>query len=169
MNEPNLNVIVQDGRYFLAQSDRKYDVIIIDAYHQPYIPFHVATEEFFALALEHLGPGGVVAINVGRTASDFRLVDVLAATMNEIFETVFIIDVPGDTNSVVIGTEQPTTLEDFYARLEGISDSWLLQVAGLARGQVRRFEGQGLTLTDDRAPVEHLTHLIILRYMLEGE
>jgi len=169
MNEPNLSVIVQDGRYFLAQSDRKYDIIITDAYHQPYIPFHMTTEEFFALAFEHLNPGGVVVINVGRTASDFRLVDVLAATMNEVFETVFILDVPGDTNSLVIGTEQMTTLEDFYARLKSVSDTWLHQVAELTRGQVRHFRGEGLVLTDDRAPVEHLTHLIILRYMLEGE
>jgi spermidine synthase len=169
MNEPNLNVIVQDGRYFLAHSDRKYDVIIGDAYRQPYIPFHVTTKEFFTLALEHLSPGGVVAINVGRTASDFRLVDVLAATMDEVFATVFILDVPGPSNSVVIGTEQATSLEDFYAKIEGISDTSLYQTAELSRGRVRLFEGQELAFTDDRAPVEQLTHLIILRYILEGE
>ncbi len=169
MNEPNLTVVVQDGRYFLAQSEGKYDVIIADAYHQPYIPFHITTREFFTLALEHLNPGGVVAINVGRTASDFRLVDVMAATMDEVFETVFILDVPGDSNSLVIGTEHATGLEDFYARLDTVSDPWLRQVAESSRGRVRRFPGTGLVLTDDRAPVEHLTHLIILRYILEGE
>jgi spermidine synthase len=169
MKEPNLNVIVQDGRYFLAQKDRKYDIIIGDAYRQPYIPFHVTTKEFFTLALEHLNPGGVVAINVGRTASDFRLVDVLAATMDDVFESVFILDVPGDTNSLVVGTEQATTVEGFYAKIDGISNNWLYQIAELSRGRVRHFEGPGFVLTDDRAPVEHLTHLIILRYMLEGE
>jgi len=169
MNEPNLNVIVQDGRYFLAQSDRRYDIIIADAYHQPYIPFHTTTKEFFTLALEHLNPGGVVVINVGRTASDFRLVDVLAATMNEAFETVLILDVPGDSNSLVIGTEQATTVEDVYTRLESVSDTRLYEVAELTRGRVRLFQGQGLVLTDDRAPVEYLTHLIVLRYILEGE
>lgn len=169
MDEPNLNVIVQDGRYFLAQSDRKYDIIIGDAYHQPYIPFHVTTKEFFVLVLEHLNPGGVVAINVGRTASDFRLVDALATTMDEVFETVFILDVPGPSNSLVIGTERATSLEDFYAKIGSISDTWLRQVADGAEGRVRRFQGQGLAFTDDRAPVEHLTHLIILRYILEGE
>jgi len=38
MNEPNLNVIVQDGRVGLADSNQKYDVISIDAYRPPYIP-----------------------------------------------------------------------------------------------------------------------------------
>jgi spermidine synthase len=169
MNESNLNIIVQDGRYFLAHSDRKYDVIIGDAYRQPYIPFHVTTKEFFALALDHLNPGGVVLINVGRTASDLRLVDVLAATMDEVFETVFILDVPGPSNSLVIGTEQATRLEDVYAKLDGISNTWLYQIAELSRERVRLFEGQEVTFTDDRAPVEQLTHLIILRYILEGE
>src|SRR5205807_1942102 len=36
MNEPNLNVIVADGRYWLATNDRRYDVIGVDAFRQPY-------------------------------------------------------------------------------------------------------------------------------------
>ena len=169
MSEPNLNVIVQDGRYFLSQSDGSYDVIIVDAYRQPYIPFHLTTKEFFALALEHLKPGGVVVINVGRTASDFRLVDVLAATMDQVFESVWILDVPGDSNSLVVGTTHAMSLKEVHDNLEAISDVSLSEVAESSAGRVRLFQDQGLVLTDDRAPVEHLTHLIILRYLLEGE
>ncbi len=169
MNEPNLNVAVQDGRRFLSQSDRKYDIIIADAYRQPYIPFHLATREFFDLAREHLNPGGVVVTNVGRTARDFSLVDVMATTMDQVFETIFILDVPGDSNSLVIGTEEATNLESVYAKLETVSNTWLAEVAERSRGRIRDFYNQGLILTDDRAPVEHVTHLIILRYVLEGE
>jgi spermidine synthase len=169
MDEANLNVIVQDGRYYLTHTGNTYDVIVADAYRQPYIPFHLTTREFFAVALDRLNPGGVVVLNAGRTASDFRLVDVLAATMNEVFESVLILDVPGDSNSLVIGTEQPTSLDEVYARLDTVSDEWLSQVASLARGRIRLFDGGGLVLTDDRAPVEYLTHLIILHYVLEGE
>ncbi|NIN64947.1 MAG: spermine synthase [Anaerolineae bacterium] len=169
MNEPNLNVAVQDGRYFLAQSDSKYDIIITDAFRQPYIPFHLATKEFFGLAREHLNPGGVLVANVGRTASDFRLVEVMATTMDQVFETVFILDVPGDSNSLVIGTQEATSLESIHASLETVSNSWLYEVAERSKGRIRAFHGEGLVLTDDRAPVEHLTHLMILRYLLEGE
>ena len=169
MEEPNLRVLVQDGRHFLSRTDRTYDVIIGDAYRQPYIPFHLTTQEFFALTLEHLNQGGVVMVNAGRTASDFRLVDVLASTMSQVFETVLILDVPGVSNSLVIGTEQPTTLGQVQQRLGTISNPWLAQVAGQAAGRIRVFTGEGLVLTDDRAPVEQLTHSIILRYMLEGE
>jgi spermidine synthase len=169
MEKPNLTVLVQDGRFFLRQTDLTYDVIIVDAYRQPYIPFHLTTREFFALTLEHLNEGGVVMVNAGRTASDFRLVDILAATMDEVFETVIILDVPGDSNSLVIGTQQPITLERVQQRLGMISNLWLSEVAGQATGRVRTFTGEGLVLTDDRAPVEQLTHSIILRYMLHGE
>ena len=62
-----------------------------------------------------------------------------------------------------------TTLEQVYAKLETVSNDLLAEVAAQATGRIRYFEGQGLVLTDDRAPVEHLTHLIILRYMLQGE
>ena len=47
MNEPNLNVIIDDGRYALTKSEKTYDVIGIDAYRQPYIPFHLTTKQFF--------------------------------------------------------------------------------------------------------------------------
>jgi predicted membrane-bound spermidine synthase len=169
MDEPNLSVVVQDGRYFLAHTDHTYDVIIADAYHQPYIPFHITTREFFSAALDRLNPGGVLVLNAGRTASDFRLVDVLAATMSQVFETVFILDVPGDSNSLVVGTQQPTTLDHVYARLDTVSNRSLSEIVAQASGRIRLFEGGGLVLTDDRAPVEYLTHLIILHYMLEGE
>jgi hypothetical protein len=144
-------------------------VIVADAYRQPYIPFHLTTREFFTVALGRLNPGGVMVVNAGRTASDFRLVNVLAATMNQVFQSVFILDVPGVSNSLVVGTEQATTLDHIYSRLGTISNTWLYEVAELSSGRIRAFEGNDLVLTDDRAPVEHLTHLIILRYVLQGE
>jgi spermidine synthase len=169
MNEQNLTVTVQDARYFLAGTDESYDVIVADAYRQPYIPFHLTTREFFSLAREHLNTGGVVLVNAGRTASDFRLVDTLACTMSQVFPTVLILDVPGVSNSLVIGTDQETTVDRVQARLDTISNEWLAYVAAQAAGRISAFDGNGLVLTDDRAPVEHLTHLIVLRYLLEGE
>ena len=67
MNEPNLNVIIDDGRYVLRTSDQRYDLIGVDAYKQPYIPFQLTTREFFSEVADHLTPEGVAVINVGRT------------------------------------------------------------------------------------------------------
>ncbi|MAG36630.1 MAG: spermine synthase, partial [Dehalococcoidia bacterium] len=81
MTMPNARTIAQDGRYYLRTADKTYDVIGIDAYRQPYIPFHMTTREFFTEIRSLLNPGGVTAINVGRTERDFRLVNALASTM----------------------------------------------------------------------------------------
>ncbi|HEY6410130.1 MAG TPA: fused MFS/spermidine synthase, partial [Ktedonobacteraceae bacterium] len=88
MNEPNLHVIVQDGRYFLQTTKAQYDVIGIDAYQQPYVPFQLTTREFFQEVRTHLSPTGVAVINAGRTCCDFRLVEALAQTMRSVFTNV---------------------------------------------------------------------------------
>src|SRR5256884_4364827 len=72
MNEPNLHVVLQDGRYFLQTNSQKYDVVAIDAYQQPYIPFQLTTQEFFQEVRNHLTPTGVTVINAGRTGTDLR-------------------------------------------------------------------------------------------------
>src|SRR5207245_2205731 len=104
MTEPNLNVIVADGRYWLQTTNRRYDVIAVDAYRQPYIPFYLTTREFFASARDHLTPNGVLAINAGRTASDYRLVDALSGTLTAVYPSVFVVDVEAYTNSVIFAT-----------------------------------------------------------------
>ena len=75
MNEPNLNVIVEDGRVGLEKSPHRYQVISVDAYRPPYIPPHMTTHEFFQIAHDHLTSDGVLVINVGRGPEDRRLVE----------------------------------------------------------------------------------------------
>src|SRR5713101_1706858 len=120
MNEPNLHMIVQDGRYFLQTTLQKYDVIAIDAYQQPYIPFQLTTKEFFQTVRDHLTPTGVTVINAGRTGSDFRLVKALAQTMHSVFPNVYIIDTERFTNSLIIGTNAPTFFSNVTATTENL-------------------------------------------------
>lgn len=47
---------------------RYWDAILIDAYRQPYSPFHLVTKEFFALVRDRLTPRGRVVVNVGGEA-----------------------------------------------------------------------------------------------------
>ncbi|MBI5956169.1 MAG: fused MFS/spermidine synthase [Chloroflexi bacterium] len=166
MNEPNLNAIPQDGRYFLQRTNKKYDVIGIDAYRQPYIPFHLTTREFFMEVRDHLTPRGVAMINAGRTPTDDRLVQALASTMRAVFPSVFVIDVPTGWNSMVVGTNQATNLENFQVNLVNLPDSNLRSVAESALAQgIRPVTASGLVFTDDRAPVEQVIDQIILGYV----
>ncbi len=165
MNEPNLNVIIDDGRYALTKSEKTYDVIGIDAYRQPYIPFHLTTQEFFQEVSDHLADDGVAIVNAGRTRTDFRLVEVIAATMGAVFDNVYIIDVDRFTNSIVVGTNQPTDIENFAANLANAPEGGLIHdVMELAieTGNIREYDGDAQVFTDDLAPVELVVDQIIL-------
>ena len=166
MNEPNLNVIVADGRYYLSRTNKTYDVIGIDAYRQPYIPFQLTTKEFFQEVNNQLNSNGVAIVNAGRTSTDFRLVDVIASTMKAVFPNVYIIDVGSFTNSIVVGTKQPTDIGNFAANIQNIAPDSLIRQVGdqaLATGNIREWTGPGRVFTDDRAPVELVVDQIILR------
>ncbi len=168
MDEPNLNVIVQDGRYFLATTDQRYDVIALDAYRQPYIPFYLTTREFFAEARRHLSPDGVVAVNAGRTATDFRLVDALSGTLRTLFAHVYVIDAASFSNSLIFATDAPTSLEGFTQRARAVRDAPAplgpVAETALRQGSPREAPA-GPVFTDDLAPVERLIDQIILGYI----
>ena len=55
---PNLHVITADGREYLETTAKRYDMIVVDAYRTEFIPFYLATQEFFSLMRAHLNPGG---------------------------------------------------------------------------------------------------------------
>jgi len=164
MTEPNLHVIIQDGRYYLQTTSQKYDVIGVDTYQQPYVPFQFTTQEFFQTVRDHLSPTGVVALNAGRTSNDYRLVEALAQTMHSVFPNVYIIDTERFTNSLVIGTNAPTSLANFQINANHLSNPLLQSVAQatIVYGKLREEHLRTVYFTDDRAPVEQLIDQIIL-------
>ena len=171
MNLPNLHVATTDGRFYLENVDHRYDLIVIDAYRLPYIPFQLATTEFFALVRSRLTPRGVVAVNVGRTESDYRMVESIATTMREHFYTVHAINLSDTFNTVIVATPGETQASNL-----AVNQAQDLPLPALARDAISRalaslhtLTGEGTVFTDDRAPVERLTNAIILRYLLVGE
>jgi spermidine synthase len=153
----NVEAIVADGRYALRTSDAVFDLIGVDAYRQPYIPFQLTSREFFQDVSDHLRPGGVAVVNAGRTRTDFRLVEALASTMRDVFPHVVAIDVDRYTNTILIGSHAPLSTDALIANVERLSDrSPVREVAGwsLTSGNIRAIEPGGLVFTDDRAPVE---------------
>jgi len=167
MNLPNLEIIVEDGRYFLAHSQRQYDVILVDAYNPPYIPFQLTTSEFFREVKDHLTLDGVLAINVARTETDHGLVNAVASTLHTVYPSVYVVDTLANLNSIVLASRQPTTLHAVEGRLDGQSGPILTDVVERATGRIRKFtEPTGEPLTDDRAPIEQMVHAMVWRYFL---
>ncbi len=87
-DNPRLTVHDADARPFLRRTDKRYDLIVIDAYHQPYVPFYLATREFFRLARERLAPGGILALNVASVPDDQSLLDGISGTLTHEFDSV---------------------------------------------------------------------------------
>ena len=69
---PNFDVHIRDGRRHLMRSREKYDVLMIDAYRGPFVPFHLMTKEFYEFAKARMQPGGVLVQNVEPTTMLFE-------------------------------------------------------------------------------------------------
>ncbi len=167
LDEPNVHPVVADARYWLDTQAAKYDVIVMDAYRQPYIPFHLTTREFFSEVRAHLAPGGVAVVNAGRTASDYRLVDALASTMAAVYPSVFLVDVPAFNNTLVYGSTEPVSIDDVEHNLRLINEPLAQDVARsvINEGRLRVSPYHSQVFTDDLAPVERLIDEIIFSYV----
>ena len=154
---------ITDGRAWIALNTNRYDVIMVDAYKQPYIPFELSTVEFFTALRDHLNPTGVISINVANPSRDDRLVNALAATMDAVMEQVYIIRIPKPSaGAILIGTRHAITLDEVYKNFnaaEAHAVSVLIHYLG--KQHIERYEGKGLVMTDDQAPVERLMDLMI--------
>jgi spermidine synthase len=173
MTEPNLNVIIADGRWGLAHSREKYDVVAIDAYRLPYIPWQLTTREFFEEVGRHLTDEGVVVINVGRTPDDRRLVDGMVGTLASVFPSVHVVDVPATFNTIVYATRQPTDPGNVVDNLDRLArrggDPLLVDVLVRTLANLQPTPDSNVVFTDDRAPIELLTNAVALRFLLSGD
>lgn len=165
-DNPRLTVHDVDARPFLRSTDERYDLIVVDAYRQPYVPFYLATREFFRLVREHLAPGGIVALNVAAVPDDRRLVDAVGGTLAA--ELPQVVEWPAlRFNTIVLGLTEPLSRGAFAARLaDGPAD--LASIRELLARDARPLERAEHPWTDDHAPVEWLTDRMIVSYAAEG-
>jgi spermidine synthase len=165
-DNPRLEVHDADARPFLRRTDERYDLIVVDAYHQPYVPFYLATREFFELVRERLAPGGMVALNVATVPDDRRLVRAIGRTLAA--ELPQVLEWPAlRFNTLVLGLSQPLAQDELQRRLaEGPDD--LAPLRELLARDTRPLDAEGEVWTDDHAPVEWLTDRMIISYAAEG-
>ncbi len=170
LDDEVVNVLVGDGRYELNRLQGGYDVITIDAYKVPYIPWHMTTREFFEEVRGQLADDGVVAMNVGRAPADRRLVEAITATLTQVFPTVHAIDVPGALNTILVATVQPTAgenLVDNLALLDPAADPLLRAALETAAANLVPATAGEVIFTDQRAPVETIIDSLVLRFLLQ--
>ncbi len=159
---PKLQLYTADARPWLQATSARYDMIFLDAYRQPYIPFYLVTHEFFEVVKDHLDPGGVFVVNVGHLPGSDALERVVSATLRSVFP-VIVRDRVSATNSLVEASESPLSgarMIASHARVPADLQGLLASVAGRLAPALKG----GQVYTDDLAPVEWLTDLSIIRY-----
>jgi spermidine synthase len=146
--------VISDGRAFLLKDSEKWDIILIDAYRGPFVPFHLLTKEFYTLVKSRLNPGGVVVQNIEPSTMLFNSA---TATLQSVFPAVDFYD--GVENVVAVGYDgAPLRQAELLARAGKVQQLYKLRYDLRAMAAERRVlrKPTGKILSDDFAPVETL-------------
>jgi spermidine synthase len=170
-DDPRLHISVGDGRRFLAGDERRWDVIVIDAFFADAIPFHLVTREFLELARSRLAPGGVIVTNaIGAVdGPGSRLFRSVYRTYRTVFPTVLVHPtiLPGDRgdesyrNLILVATDKPAPNRTFLLQRwqeirRRVPSAPSLDKPILDRHDAPIPTDDVPTLTDDYAPTDAL-------------
>ena len=161
-----------DGRSFLNFTDQKYDCILVDAYQDITIPFHMSSVEFFRLVRSHLKDNGVMVVNMNmRSDTDGQagINQYLGDTIAQVFPYIYMTDVDGWTNRELFATASSSVNETVKDIISGglrgdAANADILDVSNEELAVFMKRIATGLTpyvnsgniLTDDKAGVELL-------------
>ena len=161
--EANVVTFNEDARLFMARSpNKKYDLILGDAFNHYSVPYHLTTKEFNDRVKAWLADDGLYAINIiDGPYGDFARASIY--TMRQTFKHVYVIQGNADwrkaTRSffVLIGTDamiDTTTLAQFDA---GDGDAlWARLLASDEEITKMLTEATPVLLTDQYAPVDQM-------------
>jgi predicted membrane-bound spermidine synthase len=157
LNPGEAHVYEMDARQYFITHDKKYDLIIMDAFGSSSIPFHLVTKEAFALINSRLAPEGVLAMNIEAVGWRDILVNSLCATLNQEFQYVTVLPIaePPDQigNLVLLASHRPHELKkELPPTLDRFSQEYDMNHAWDNRFQVKDAGIQ--VLTDDHNPVD---------------
>lgn len=158
----DINVTTYDGRAFLNASDRKYDVIMVDAYQDITIPFQMSSVEFFRLVKSHLNENGVMVVNMNmRGNDDGDINQYLADTISSVFGNVYTVEVDNSTNRELFASDNNDMMSVLNDNMSGIKDADLRFMMNKVRDNSIAYNAGKLIMTDDNAPVELLGMKVI--------
>lgn len=158
----DINVTTYDGRAFLNASDRKYDVIMVDAYQDITIPFQMSSVEFFRLVKSHLNENGVMVVNMNmRGNDDGDINQYLADTISSVFGNVYTVEVDNSTNRELFASDNNDMMGMLNDNISGIKDADLRFMMNKVRDNSIAYNAGKLIMTDDNAPVELLGMKVI--------
>jgi spermidine synthase len=156
---------ISDGRVFLQRTPHKYDIIFSDAFNSfVSVPWHMSTQEFNALAFDHLNDNGIYAVNFisAQTGDNSLFFQSMLKTFKETFPNfhVFALGNSPDEpqNIILMGIKSADNISDdklrTLLRTENI-DPFLSQSLITNPGKILASDNVPL-LSDNFAPTERL-------------
>jgi spermidine synthase len=151
---PRVRYLEGDGRVFLNRHTDKYDLILVDAFHGGYVPFHLLTTEFYTLLKSRIAPGGAAAFNVH---DGTKLYASTLLTLRAVFGAVHLYPTGLGEVIVMVTADAPPDTATLTQRAASLQAKLAFRFP-LPDLLKRRTEKSGATqagelLTDDFAPV----------------
>jgi len=159
--------IHEDGRIFLNHNEKKYDVIMGDAYRSLFsIPFHLVSKEAMEKMQASLTKDGILMINILSpvTGPNRDLLQSMVKTCRSVFPSVRafkpMVTAPNDRvqNLMLVCSNQKNGFEASAPSAE--IKNMLAQEIDLQKIGVE----EGIVLSDDFAPVEHYAEKMLSNY-----
>ena len=103
LQDERLEITTDDGRIFLRKTDKKYDIIVLDAYDKTYVPFHLMTREFHQLVSDHLTDDGVLISNIITSIDGDSATLFLSElkTMDSVYSNIYIYPVVSEQEKII--------------------------------------------------------------------
>src|SRR4029079_1033740 len=116
---PRVRYLEGDGRVFLSRNPATYDLILVDAFHGGYVPFHLLTKEFYTLVKQRLAPGGAAAFNVH---DNTKLFASTLLTLRSVFASVHLYPSGQGEVAAVVTAEPAPDAQALDARAKALQD-----------------------------------------------
>jgi spermidine synthase len=111
--DPRLQIFNDDARKHLSLFEKKYDLIILDAYASTYVPYHLMTHEFFQTLEQRLETDGVIVSNLlgSIEGTHSQIVKAVYKTMKETFPVAYVFLTESNPtnfqNVMIVSSNQP--------------------------------------------------------------
>ena len=171
----DIDVYTYDGRAFLNVCDKKYDIIMVDAYQDITIPFQMSSIEFFESVKEHLTDDGVLYVNLNmRSDKEDNINYYLCDTIGNAFKYIYQVDVKYSSNRVLFASQKDIKVgldEKMFADKDRVPYLYdILNKTSYCNiyNSMELYQKGDRLLTDDKAPVE-LLGISVIDSLIKGE
>ncbi|MDJ0973821.1 MAG: fused MFS/spermidine synthase [Planctomycetota bacterium] len=142
--------------------DDRFELILVDAYARTnYIPFQLATREFFDKLEAHLAPGGWIGVNVLGDGTKSPVAKSVAMTMTDAVGATYIVPNPSYPGNVLLWTSADVKHAPRVGS-PGLAQLLMRRAAYATERVLVRYDPKAETdervvvLTDDKAPSDKL-------------